>query len=71
MDLQRVYNRVIFDELAYLHASVCRLESDKLREVVSDEAFQAWQDEWKRETADLVKRIVDGVEDSKSKPSAV
>lgn len=55
--------RVLIDAQAWLYANQLKLQAriESPGTVVTDEDFERWQDEWKRETAKLIEEQEKGV----------
>ena len=51
--------KVIIDGQAYLYARFLRAEWDKLGHDVTPERFEAWEDDWKIESAKLINTLLD------------
>jgi hypothetical protein len=66
--IQRIYNKILFDGQAYLYATLLKFQKEAKGEVVTEEEFTTWQDEWKMETRELVNEIVEktGEEDEET-----
>lgn len=65
--------QVLMDGQAYLYAQFFRLQAEMLGKEISDEEFMKWQDEWKEQGAELIRRalIIEGEDDeSSSNPSS-
>jgi len=55
----RAIIRVIIDAQAWLYANQLKLQArvESPGAIVTDEDFERWQDEWKRETAKLIEDV--------------
>lgn len=51
--------RVLIDSQAWLYANQLKLQArvESPGAIVTDEDFERWQDEWKRETAKLIEDV--------------
>ena len=50
--------KVLGDGQAFLYAHSLQQDAEMLGETVSDEQFEAWEDDWKKESVELVEKIL-------------
>lgn len=56
--------RVILNDQAYLYAMILKGQAQSRGTVVTEEQFARWQDEWKEQTDEILKTLVEEGEES-------
>ena len=51
--------KVLGDGQSYLYARTMQKDSEALGKTVTDEQFEQWEDDWKKESAELVRMILE------------
>lgn len=68
MNVTEAAQRVIIDGQAYLYAEFLALRAELYGQPSSEEQHRDWQDDWKRESFELIQRLVEQTEEGVDRP---